>query len=392
MKVAFITHATDPNAGASKALLSLITQAREQGLEPLVITPDKNGLYNDWRNIGIETLYIDYRPATYPPLHTIKDRLMLLPRTTGRIILNHRASKKLRQILLNRNIDIVHSNTSVLSIGRDATAGTSIPHIYHFREYADLGLNMHYIPSWYIFHRKARKSFSICITQCVQEHHGLSNSDLSAIVYDGVMPKQPEPNLDTQKSYFLFAGRIEPAKGLHNLITAYADYVSVCKSNNVCPLPLYAAGASRMPHYMSQIQKMITSYGIQDNIKFLGERTDIYTLMSQATAIVISCEYEGFGLCMAEAMFKGCLAIGHNSAGTKEQFDKGKQFTGAEIGIRYNTTDELSEALTRVHNSSPEAFTNMKKRAFDTVNTLYTTERNTEGILSFYRRITDRLS
>lgn len=61
MKIAYITNATDPFGGASKALFSIITELTKHGVEPLVITPDKNGIYESWAELGIPTMAINYR-------------------------------------------------------------------------------------------------------------------------------------------------------------------------------------------------------------------------------------------------------------------------------------------------------------------------------------------
>ena len=55
-----------------------------------------------------------------------------------------------------------------------------------------------------------------------------------------------------------------------------------------------------------------------DNVKFLGIRKDIYSLMKNAMALVVSSPSEGFGFITVEAMLNGCLVIGRNTAGTKE--------------------------------------------------------------------------
>ena len=45
--------------------------------------------------------------------------------------------------------------------------------------------------------------------------------------------------------------------------------------------------------------------------------------MSKALALFVPSSFEGFGFITVEAMFCGCLVIGRNTGGTKEQFDNG---------------------------------------------------------------------
>ena len=65
--------------------------------------------------------------------------------------------------------------------------------------------------------------------------------------------------------------------------------------------------------------------------------------MRQAKAIIIPSHNEGFGRCMPEAMFNGCLCIGHDTGGTKEQMDNGTEATGEDIALRYQTEDQLTD-------------------------------------------------
>jgi glycosyltransferase involved in cell wall biosynthesis len=126
---------------------------------------------------------------------------------------------------------------------------------------------------------------------------------------------------------------------------------------------------------------------MQQFVVFLGERSDISDIMRQARALIIPSRFEGFGLCMPEAMFQGCLAIGHNTAGTKEQLDNGLELTGKEIALRYNTIEELTQLLKTVTERPSSDFDGYRLRAFDTVNQLYSSESNANSIYKFYNDI-----
>ena len=86
-------------------------------------------------------------------------------------------------------------------------------------------------------------------------------------------------------------------------------------------------------------------------------------------------------------MFNGCLCIGHNTGGTKEQMDNGVASTGQEIALRYNTEEQLVQILCNVSYSDNTSFLAMKERAFQTVNNLYSSEANFHSVLMFYHHI-----
>ena len=167
------------------------------------------------------------------------------------------------------------------------------------------------------------------------------------------------------------------------MLKGYCEYV---KSTST-PLPLKVAGHQRRPGYLAMIKEYIHQNGLDAHVELLGPRSDIFDLMKEAKAIVIASPFEGFGFCMVEAMFNGCLVIGRDLTGTHEQFEKGLEMQGVEIGLRYKTTEELTHILQEVGHSPITKYLEMKKRAFVTVNTLYTSEHCADQVYQFYKTL-----
>ena len=82
------------------------------------------------------------------------------------MIKNSKAKKRLAQIVDEFQPDIIHSNSSVIGVGFDVAKKKGIPHIYHFREYADK-IPVHFLPSEASFLKKIQtdNSFIICIVK-----------------------------------------------------------------------------------------------------------------------------------------------------------------------------------------------------------------------------------
>lgn len=385
MRIAYVLHSTDPLAGATKAFLFLLKGLMAKGIIPFVIVPDKRGIYSTLEDMGVVVLVLNYRPEAWTYQQTAKDFLLFLPRMVARLYVNWLSSIRLTAWLKDKNISLVHTNVGVISIGFRAARRLNIPHIYHIREYGDKDFNIRYFPNkhafWYQF--KAPKSYSICITRDIQAYHKQDGNQHSQVIYDGVMPAVAVcPHID-KENYLLYAGRIEQAKGLDILLEAYSDYVE--KSSTI--IPLWIAGSMNNSQYLDKIKSIVSNRKLSQHITFLGERNDLQSLMQRAKAIIIPSRFEGFGFCMAEAMFNGCLAIGNNTAGTREQFDNGLQLEKKEIGIRYNTKEELTQRLIDITNSPAVHYKDMVARAFHTVNSMYSREKHTENVYVFYKRI-----
>lgn len=378
MKVAYVLHTTDPLGGSTKSFLAMLRVLIRKGVEPLVIVPDGEGVKVQLDEMGVSTVVLNYRPNIYPKHQGVKNLLLWLPRLAYHRYLNFVAARQLKGYL--SDADIVHTNVSVVDIGQRAARALGIPHIYHFREYGDKDFDMHYYPSKVAFAKTVTNS--ICITHDIQRHHELESDERSRVIYNPIVevgtPVCSAGDIPSTP-YFLFAGRLEPAKGLEDLIEAY-------KLSGVST-PLLVAGSANQADYHLSLLELVKREGVADSIKFLGNRNDITTLMHHATALIVPSLFEGFGRCMPEAMVQRCLVIGRNTGGTKEQFDNGVQLTGKEIGWRFDTIDQLAHHLASLEHLPADEAESYRQRALDVVNSLYTSQASSDSILRFYQHI-----
>lgn len=386
MKVLFLTISQEVHEGSSKALLQLLHGLIPLGVEPLVVLPSQRSLYSYLKEQQIRCIVIKpaYRMSVYPWSETIKNKILFFPRLLGRLIVNNIATLKLLHIVNQFKPDLIHTNMSVSSIGYYVARFLHIPHIWHIREYGDLDFQVHYYPNkkFHLNKYKCPNSYTLCITKDIQRHNNLHTWSNSHVIYDGVLSNTHCYYQTEKKPYFLFAGRLEKAKGILPLIDAYANYCRLHPS----PLPLYIAG-SGTESYTQLVKDKITQHAIEHNVQFLGMRDDILSLYKEATALVVPSISEGFGFITAEAMFSGCLVIGNDTAGTKEQFDNGKEITGQEIALRYNTQEQLTQHLMDVTNKTINHYEPMILRAQQVVSQLYSTEAHVKNIYRFYHRI-----
>lgn len=376
LKVAYILHDTDKFGGAYKSFLPMLYALMEKGVEPLVVVPEESndrGVAKDLESKGIPVLVIKYRLNVYPYQETLKDYLLWIPRLIARRYVNSKATRQLAALL--KGYDIVHSNSSVIDIGARAARLAGIPHVYHFRENTSQ-IGMHYYPCKKRFYRTVTNA--ICITKGVQEHHKLGGS--SEVIYDCIQvePTERKGNGD----YLFFAGRLEYNKGIEELIDAYAASARA--------LPLWIAGAPLTDSYLEMLKSKVHRYGMGEKVAFLGQRNDVQQLMAGARATIVPSYSEGFGRILPEAMFMRCLTIGRNTTGTKEQYDNGLLLTGDEIGLRFETTEQLTDMINMVSTWSERELQVYTARAYKTVNELYTQQACSNAMMDYYNKISGK--
>lgn len=377
MKIIYI--ASDSSWGGSNVALYNLIIGLHKFHEIYVLTPQEKGRFiTELDKIGIHHESYRYGLTVYPkgrnPLKRIINLLKMLYR-------RKKAQLKVESIVKQFNPDIIHTNVGPLDIALKICLKYHIPHIWHQREYQDLDFHMHPFPNKKLFMRKIHNNgnYNIAITKGVFEHWNLRTQD--TIIYDGVFSKfQQTPKNCTKSNYFLFVGRIQEAKGVHIVLNAFAKFCSEKKGYQLLIAGHIFEGSS----YQQKCNKIIKNNSLTGKVHFLGERKDIYELMSKAQALIVASRFEGFGFITTEAMLNDCLVIGKNIAGTKEQFDNGVLLTGHEIGLRFLTESELVQQLHFAINNNTQE---MRQYAQKTVLSKYTIEECCSKTEKYYKNI-----
>ena len=386
MTIVYVLHSTDTCNGATKAFFSMLKGiVVHENIRPIVAVPDRKGIYKELKSMGILVNVTPMRMNVYPDSTGIKNKLLFYPRLFFHQVVNAYAVYRLTKAIHKLDIDLIHTNVSVIDIGFRVASKLGIPHIYHIRELADK-MGCRFVPSEQKWREclNLPRSYAICITRAVSRHYQLEDDASATVIYDGVC-KAEENVFDTPKQrFFLYAGRIEALKGVHILLKAYRQYL---EKNGAEALPLRIAGAVTDCAYENEFRQLIEETGMIDHVSFLGQQDDVAQLMRQATATIVPSLTEGFGLCMTEAMFNRSLVIAHNVDGLKEQFDNGLRICDHEIGLRYDTEDDLCQHLTDVTQNGIDNYAPIVSAAAKTVQQLYTTEQNANNVYNFYRRI-----
>ncbi len=382
MKIFCILSTSSLTGGSSLSFVQSCTEMTKwQDIDLIVSVPCKGPAYDHLVSLNIKTEICPTRFNIYPH-STLKNFLFAPIKLLRHLILNKQHEDILLNCVNKHKPDIIYTNVGVVNIGYNVAKKLSIPHIYHLREYQDLDFKMNIIPSRNSFLKKIKDSYTICITKGIQTHFKLIDNPKSRVIYNGVLQSQTPNHIHYRENYFLFVGRISEEKNPFSVIRAFNQF---CKTNKNFKLLL--AGNALSEGNLSLYKTYCEQNKLNDKVCFLGTRNDTNELMQKAYAVIVASNFEGFGRVTTEAMINGCLVIGRNTTGTKEQFDNGLILTGKEIGIRFNNDNELSERMQYAVNLSKEQYNEYTERARYTVEHLYTPKKCSDEIYNFFKYI-----
>lgn len=310
--ILYISHEGDSYGGSTNSLVNMINALGKE-VDSWVVIPKKGQVEELFVEHNIKYIVIPFktnfttrkgvgRIFTYP-LRLVRDYFF-------NKISVYRILKHFKGI----PIDIVHSNSAVVGIGKTVAKKLNAHFVWHLREYLNLDFGFSPIKGWPVFIRRIKMSDRIiCVTKGIRTHYSLDEELTAKVIYNAVMPQDGGfVSCDRKGNYFLFVGRIIKSKGIEDAIIAFS------RISNLNPsIKLKIAGLVNYD-YFTELKEMSKRLNILDRIEFLGFTKDLKILMNSANALLMCSKSEAFGRVTVEAMFNSSIVIGFNNAGTKE--------------------------------------------------------------------------
>lgn len=125
-----------------------------------------------------------------------------------------------------------------------------------------------------------------------------------AITNPVVWPKETTVS-EKRKKIILNIGRLSPQKNQKLLIEAFYHLSQKCKDWR---LRIVGDGSLK-----NMLEELVSKYGLEKNVEFVGEVSDVSKEYREASIFVMSSDYESFGLVAAEAMSYGIPVVGRET-------------------------------------------------------------------------------
>ncbi len=163
-------------------------------------------------------------------------------------------------------------------------------------------------------------TISICVCKSDYDaglERGIFTRDRAVVIYNGAedvdlplaSPAQQPPRL-------IMVARFD--NNQKDQLSAIAAFAKLARDFGEVRLDFVGAGVD-----LEQAKSVAASLGVADKVAFLGTRTDIPELLSQAQIFLLSTHYEGLPISILEAMRAGLPIVATDVNGIREQVDDG---------------------------------------------------------------------
>lgn len=377
MRVLFISH-TNSLDGANRSLLQLVKELRDNhDVTPIVVCP------RDRQSHVLTDVYAKEEIECIPvPL--VKFKLVGNKSLVAKMLLA--ASFLLRNLYLfyalrGVKFDLVHSNSSVIDMGAYLALWRRVPHVWHLREFGYEDFRMQSVFGKRYERRIYKKcEVAIAISKAIKQKFKPLFGTRIRLIYNGILPKDESLSASHTNpvTTFCITGRLEPNKNQMEVLKACL----LLKHESKCHFRLLVVGAGGNTAYTEELKKYVADNGLQDEVMFMGYRTDVPEILSQCNVGLTASTNEAFGRITVEYMMQNLAVIASDTGANPEIIRDG------DTGMLYPSGDarQLADkmlALLQNRNLLMRIAANGKQRALE----CFSSVKNSDSIFNLYKTL-----
>lgn len=360
-------------SGASKCLIELAENLKRRDFDVIVILPRKGLLEDSLKNIGIKYYVIHEYQCWYSDLE--KGRWINTKR-----VLNYLAILKVKKILVEEKIDIVHVNACTAYVVGKAAILSDVKLVWHIREFMEEDLNISFVDKKYSMKILNNANYFIAISKPIFDKWKKNIEVPMKVIHDGVpienyyIEKKEKRNQIT----ILLYGRIVEGKGQLFYIKGAIEALKKIKVK----CEFIFAGTIEDKVYYEECCKVIRDNGMEHIIRYTGNIVNVKELLYNTDVVCVCSKMEGFGRVTVEAMLGKCLVLGANTGATSELIIPGK------TGVIYQADNlkDFSEKMVSIVNQH-EMYEQIKISGQEYAMKNFSVNVNTEKIIRIYEEL-----
>ncbi len=376
-KTVLFLHSSAGRYGADLQLLSLATGLDPDRYNPLVALPERGSLASALDDAGVEVVVA--------PLAVLR-RAGLGPRTAAALPRRVRADRRLLgELAAEREVALVHSNTSVVLAGGPVARAAGIPHVVHVREIFAGALGLRGAALWPVLRRHLERADALaCVSGAVAEQFG--DGDRVRVIHDGLvrvperMPRaaaRAALGLPPDEFAVALLGRVSDWKGQNVLARALGEPALA----EIGAIGLIAGDPYQgREEALEPLERLRADLDLGDRLQLLGFRDDVGAVLGAADAVAVpSTRPDPLPNSALEAAAAGMPVVGAAHGGIAEIVRDG------ETGLLVEPGDAaaLASALRQLADD-PELCGRLGERAASDAHERFSRERMLAEVQALY--------
>lgn len=386
MKILYITN-TDDRYGGAQCLMELMDCIRKyDGMEVVLLNPEKNN-FNAWcSERKIENYSIKYCGQMYCKHNSgIIFLVKYFSYFFRYFFLNPFSIRKIEKMIDIKSFDFIHTNTSTIDIGMVLAKRNGIKHVWHLREFGKE--DMHFVPFRLDCYTRMNRDGGnfIAISEVIKKawiKKGIDEDKITRL-YDGVKANcitRNEKIFTEDKLRIAFCGSITSFKDQEQLIRAFCLLTQ--EEREAFRVDFWGTGN---PNYIKQLQELIIQNHMETIFTFKGYSSDLYKELLHYD-IGMNCSYsEAFGRVTAEYLLAGLLTVVSDTGANVELIQHEK--TGL---IFKKNKDENLTAVLRWICENRNLCKDIAHRGSEKAKRDYSIEKNLDSFRDYYQIISRR--
>ena len=374
MKILYISHSANLE-GAELCLFNLVKNLDRNLFEPVVVFPTDGPLKERVAALGVTTYisplewWVGAEERYFYSDFCLEDRVA-----------------KLCEIIDRERPDVIHTNTSVIMEGAVAASRKNIPHVWHLHEVMDGHPSLKPFLPFPLFYRiieELSQGIVVVSNSAKLELSKYIAAEKLTVIHNGIeQPPAPvQDDASLRESLTLSddaviavtVASISLYKGHDNLVHA-VPYVM-----KVNPHVHFVLVGPSSDQSLDRVMGLARKLGVQDNIHYLGFRSDVPGILAQSDLFVLPSLKEAFPLAVLEAMAAGKAVVATDCCGPTEMVEQG--VSGFIVPV--NDPDALASSIVNAI-ADPSKLREMGKRGREIFGQKFTIDTYAEAFTHFY--------
>jgi glycosyltransferase involved in cell wall biosynthesis len=318
-KKILLLHSSNDLYGASKIFLQLIDLFISKNFNVHVVLPEK-GKLDDFLNKKDITV-------SYHELGVLRKKYLNPLGLINRLVTNIKAVKFLSNYINIRSIDLVYTNTSTILCGGISAKKNDVPSIFHIHE-IPTGNKFYEFFSGKIINKISNKVLTVSNSV---KNHWLKNINENKIerIYNGIIIEKiyatNKINRDQDDFVITSVARLIPYKG-HKYLIDIAD--ELIKKSTKFKFLIVGDTLSSYVSYEKSVKQKVRDLGLEDQIKFLGFREDVSSILKQSDLFIHpAIAPDPLPTVLFESLYNDLPSVATNLGGAIEILDNGNNGT-----------------------------------------------------------------